>query len=168
MKQVYTFIKTKEKEEAENARQTVDELAILLVKSPNLHLQAKLRQSIAAKAANRALLKWHARTPLAGLSQLEAMYKKCFDFFYNKLKSKSIQKEEENFKTDEPSDTSISNNDQHKSHFQEYLNLLDFLKRKTAEIEKKTSNEPDSDERELEKLMSKYLNYKRENLVKFL
>jgi len=57
--------------------------------SPNHELTSKIKDSLAAKAANEALLKWHSNMPLAGLHHLEHMYNRFYKYYYNNLENLS-------------------------------------------------------------------------------
>ena len=50
--------------------------------SPNSELNSHLKDSIAAKSANSALLKWHLNAPTANLHDLEEMYNRLYEYFY--------------------------------------------------------------------------------------
>lgn len=118
-----------------------------LIKSPNNEVYPKLRDSIAAKAANRALLKWHLSSPAANLDELENMYNKCYDYFYQKLASmfKDDDKQaNDEFELDESFQSSNDDSkpsSRHRTHFSEYLSLLDFLKDKLDLFKVKESND---------------------------
>ena len=50
--------------------------------SPDNEINSHLKDSLAAKAANNALLKWHMGVPAANLHELEEMYNKFYEYFY--------------------------------------------------------------------------------------
>jgi hypothetical protein len=55
--------------------------------SPNHDINRHFRKSIAAKAANRALLNWHSYVPYANIRKLEEMYEKFYHYYLDHFKS---------------------------------------------------------------------------------
>jgi hypothetical protein len=130
--------------------------------SPKHEIHSKLRDSLAAKAANKALLKWHSKMPLASLHDLENIYNRFYEYYYDHLESSRLEKEVEdeddllyhNHDTFSLGHHNIHHMPVHHSHQNNHFNLLDFIKNKIN----KDGEDDDSDPFDLDD--KKYSNKK--------
>lgn len=96
--------------------------------SPNHELSSKIKDSLAAKAANEALLKWHSNVPLASLHQLEHMYNRFYKYYYNNLEHLSpLIYGDHHFHHGDYE----HHHGYHHAHNHQPFDLLDFLKGKS-------------------------------------
>ncbi len=156
MKQIYKFIKKKEKNQKNSAKKDDTDiqneyLISTLLMSPKHEIHSKLRDSLAAKAANKALLKWHSKMPLASLHDLENIYNKFYEYYYDHLESSRMEKavaDEDDllYHNYDPFSLGHTHNIHHTpihhSHRNNHFNLLDFIKDK---INNKNEDEDESD-----------------------
>ncbi|CAF0889867.1 unnamed protein product [Brachionus calyciflorus] len=126
LKQVYQFLRKKQKNEKKEDSSSTNDLINSLLTSPSHEVHLKLKDSLAAKAANDALLKWHSKVPFAGLDELEEMYNKFYEFYYDYFNIYSSHGD------------SHFHMHHHPRHNHHRLNLLEFLSSKTEKPDKTT------------------------------
>ncbi|RNA08327.1 hypothetical protein BpHYR1_003129 [Brachionus plicatilis] len=142
LKQIYKFLRKKEKKSKK--KDSVENLIGSLLSSPNYEVHLKLRDSLAAKAANDALLKWHSKAPFASLNQLEEMYHKFYEFYYEYFDIHSGHDLDHHF--DHGYDHHHfghhfgHHHHHHPHHDHHHLNLLDFLASKSQSSESDPKN----------------------------
>ena len=109
----------------------------LLYMSPHNEISSHLKDSMAAKAANSALLKWHLGAPTASLHELEDMYNKFYEYFYDRYEHHDIH---HHYHHDGDVDSDLfdypdyhsfhHHHHHHHHHGHKHFNLVDFLAKK--------------------------------------
>ena len=101
---------------------------------PNNEISSHLKDSIAAKAANKALLKWHLGAPTADLHELEHMYNKLYEYFYDYYDHHSATEKFHHYHHVNYLDDGLfgyhHHHHHHHHHSHKHFNLLDFLTKK--------------------------------------
>jgi len=133
-----------------------DLLLSSLVLSSNDAVNRRLKDSLAAKAANKLLNKWHSYSPLASLQELEEMYQKFYEYYY-----------ESNYGHADHNHHHLHHHDSHEffkphhhhhihdlSHRHHHLNLLDFLESKSH---KENDEEENKDQNLADRLLGSNL-----------
>ena len=159
LQQVYKFIKTKEKSKKSKKKDDLENnyLISTLLMSPKHEIHSKLRDSLAAKAANKALLKWHSKMPLASLRDLEHIYNKFYEYYFDHLETFKAHNEEDedgylfeeanhlhrHNRINHHEDDSLIHS--HNPHHQQntHFNLLDFIKNKMDSDDSENGEEED-------------------------
>ena len=113
-----------------------DLLLSSLVLSSNDAVNKRLKDSLAAKAANKLLAKWHSYSPLASLQELEEMYQKFYEYYYESNYGHADHHHHHHFHDHDSHDFfephhHHDHHTNHLSHRHHHLNLLDFLDSKS-------------------------------------
>jgi hypothetical protein len=105
--------------------------------TPHSELNSHLKDSIAAKAANKALLKWHLNAPTANLHDLEEMYNRLYEYFYEFYDHHSNTHHyhhydglDHSFVGYHPDYENHHHHHHHIYHNHKHFNILDFLGKK--------------------------------------
>ena len=94
--------------------------------SSNDALNSGLKDSLAAKAANKLLIKWHEQSPFATLQELEDMYSKFYEYYYDSNYGHNHHHNHHHHHHYGPHHYGPH----HHHHHHHHLNLLDFLEKK--------------------------------------